>query len=226
LRIENIRYQNISENELLNLEKNQIPSSIGATIESFLARGEYKAMLSFSPVVKEGNAYKKVVSLEYSFIYQGNAGRSSFSNQTLAVTNSVLSSGNWHRFYVEKSGIYRVSKQFLQSLGMNVNVDPRNIKIYGAGGRMVPLLNSTPYPIDLEENAIQFIGESDGVFNDNDYILFYAEGVDVWNRESLTSVNLFSDRAYYYVTSSGGSGKRIQEAIQPVASPDLSFSIF
>jgi hypothetical protein len=226
LRIENIRYQNISESELLNLEKNQIPFSIGATIESFSARGEYKAMLVFSPIIKEGSVYKKVVSLQYSFTYQGNAGRSSFSNQTLAVTNSVLSSGSWHRFYVEKSGIYRVSKQFLQSLGMNVNVDPRNIKIYGAGGRMVPLLNSTPYPIDLEENAIQFIGESDGVFNDNDYILFYAEGVDVWDRESLTSVNLFSDRAYYYVTSSGGSGKRIQEAIQPVVSPTLSFIAF
>jgi len=226
LRIENIRYQNISEDELFNLEKNQIPSSIGATIESFSARGEYKAMLVFSPIIKEGNIYKKVISLQYSFTYQGNAARSSFSNQTLAVTNSVLSSGSWYRFYVEKSGIYRVSKQFLQSLGMNVNVDPRNIKIYGAGGRMVPLLNSTSYPLDLEENAIQFVGESDGVFNDNDYILFYAEGVDVWNRESLTSVNLFSDRAYYYVTSSGGSGKRIQEAIQPVASPTLSFTAF
>lgn len=226
LRIENIRYQNISENELFNLEKKQIPSSIGATIESFSARGDYKALLTFSPIIKEGNIYKKVVSLQYNFTYHGNAARSSFSNQTLAVTNSVLSSGNWHRFYVEQSGVYRVSKQFLQSLGMNVNVDPRTIKIYGAGGRMVPLLNSTPYPTDLEENAIQFIGESDGVFNDNDYILFYAEGVDVWNKESLTSVNLFSDRAYYYITSSGGSGKRIQEAVQPVASPNLSFATF
>ena len=60
------------------------------------------------------------------------------------------------------------------------------------------------YPNDLEENAIQFIGEQDGVFNDSDYILFYAEGVDNWNEESLTHVNLFSDRSYYYVTYGGG----------------------
>ena len=36
---------------------------------------------------------------------------------------------------------------------------------------MVPLLNSTSYPIDLEENAIQFIGEEDGNFSNQDYIL-------------------------------------------------------
>lgn len=226
LRIENIRYQNVSENDLFGLEKKQIPSTIQATIESAQARNEFIASFAFSPIIKEGNIYKKVVSLDYSFTYLGSASRVSFSNQTFAVTNSVLSSGSWYRFYVEKSGVYRISKQFLQSLGMNVNVDPRNIKIYGAGGRMVPLLNSTSYPIDLEENAIQFIGESDGVFNDTDYILFYAEGVDVWNEESLTSVNLFSDKAYYYVTSSGGSGKRMQEAIQPIATPDLSFTTF
>ena len=226
LRIENVRYQNVSENDLFGLEKKQIPSTIQATIESAQARNEFIASFAFSPIIKEGNIYKKVVSLDYSFTYLGSASRVSFSNQTFAVTNSVLSSGSWYRFYVEKSGVYRISKQFLQSLGMNVNVDPRNIKIYGAGGRMVPLLNSTSYPIDLEENAIQFIGESDGVFNDTDYILFYAEGVDVWNEESLTSVNLFSDKAYYYVTSSGGSGKRMQEAIQPIATPDLSFTTF
>ena len=51
---------------------------------------------------------------------------------------------------------------------------------------MLPLLNSTIYPYDLTENAIQFIGENDGVFNDDDYILFYAEGVDNWNEESQT----------------------------------------
>ena len=191
LRVENIQYQNITENELFDLEKKYIPSSIEAKIESFSARGEYKALLVFSPIIKEGNAYKRVVSFQYDFNYQNSTRRSTIANQTFSVANSVLSSGNWYRFYVEKSGIYRISKQFLQSLGMNVNVDPRIIKIYGAGGRMVPLLNSTSYPIDLEENSIQFIGESDGVFNDNDYILFYAEGVDVWNNESLTSVNFF-----------------------------------
>ena len=75
--------------------------------------------------------------------------------------------------------------------------DPRNIKIYGHGGRMAPLLNSTPYEFDLTENAIQIIGEQDGVFDATDYILFYAEGVDNCNEESKTHLNLYEDLAYY-----------------------------
>lgn len=228
LQISNISYKSISEEELLNLDKNKIPTSIKAEIESVIARGQYVSLFSFSPIIKEGNGYKKITSLSYSYNFKNSnlnkGGNSLFGVQS--VENSVLSSGNWYRFYVEKSGVYIVSKTFLQSLGLDVNVDPRNIKIYGNGGRMLPLLNSASYPIDLEENAIQFIGEDDGVFNDSDYILFYAEGVDTWNKESLTKNNLFADKSYYYVTSSGGQGKRIQNALEPVGAPDFSFSKF
>ncbi len=43
---------------------------------------------------------------------------------------------------------------------------------------MIPYSNSVFYPFDLQENAIKFIGEEDGIFNEQDYILFYAEGPD------------------------------------------------
>ena len=130
------------------------------------------------------------------------------------------------RFYIEKSGIYKISKSFLSSLGVNVNGDPRQIKIYGNGGRMLPLSNALDYPLDLEENAVLFVGEEDGVFNDSDYILMYCEGVDTWNTESLTSVNLYEDKSYYYVLAEGANGKRIQEANQPIASSTLNFSTY
>ena len=73
---------------------------------------------------------------------------------------------------------------------------------------MLPLLNSTYYPSDLTENAITIIGEEDGIFNNEDYILFYAEGIDTWNEESQTNTNLYDTKSYYYVTAQGGDGKR------------------
>jgi len=226
LQISNVTYQNISETDLFDLDKSKIPSAIDAKFESVNARGIYKGFLTFNPIIKEGSIYKKVASLSYSLnensVSNKTERRSNFSVNS--VSNSVLSTGNWYKFYIEKSGIYKVSKSFLQSLGLNTNVDPRNIKIYGNGGRMLPLLNDTAYPLDLEENAIHFIGEDDGVFDNSDYILFYAEGVDTWNSESLTSVNLFSDKTYYYVTANGGTGKRMQNAIEPSATPNLVFS--
>lgn len=228
LQITNVVYENLNANDLYDLDKSQITTSLNARFETAIARGIFKGFLSFNPIIKDGSGFKKVISFTYSLNNNSVSNRVDNRNafSVSAVTNSVLASGNWYKFYIEKSGVYKVSKSFLQSLGLNVNVDPRTIKIYGNGGRMLPLLNDTSYPIDLEENAIQFIGEEDGVFDASDYILFYAEGVDTWNSESLTSVNLFSDKAYYYVTTAGGAGKRILNAIEPTALSNLQFTQF
>ena len=91
---------------------------------------------------------------------------------------------------------------------------------------MLPLPNNTFYPDDLTENAIQVIGEEDGVFNDSDGILFYGEGTDNWNSESETNLNLYSDNSYYYITTDGGDGKRISEASQPTENSNLIITDF
>ena len=210
LQITNVIYEDISTSELGDLNSKNIPSSIKASLKSTLSRDKIYAFISISPIIKNAEGYKKVISFSYYFLNNSSARNSLESNNTLQLSNSVLASGDWFRFYVEKSGVYRISKDFLKELGLNVNVDPRKIKIYGNGGRMLPLLNSTSYPNDLAENAIQFVGENDGIFNDNDYILFYAEGIDNWNEESQTNSNLFASKSFYYVTVAGDLGKRIQ----------------
>jgi hypothetical protein len=217
----NVVYETIDVSLLGVLNPSKINSKLDFKTFSSFARDKPYLSFSFNPIIKEGSSFKRVKSftLEYTI---SNSNKS--INTVNAIQNSVLANGNWHRFYVEKSGVYKISKGFLQSLGVNVGVDPRNIKIYGNGGRMLPLLNSIPYPIDLEENAVQFIGEDDGVFNDGDYILFYAEGVDTWNEESLTHVNQFTDKSYYYVTSSSSSGKRMQPYTEPAAAATLLMS--
>lgn len=219
--ISNIIYETIDASLLGDLGVSNISTKIDFKSFSSYARDEAFLSFQFNPLIKDNSGYKRVKSFTLNYSVS-NANRTSQS--TTSIQNSVLSTGSWHRFYVEKSGVYLVSKSFLQSIGVNVAVDPRNIKIYGNGGRMLPLLNSTSYPIDLEENAIQFVGEADGVFNENDYILFYAEGMDTWNEESLTHVNQFADRSYYYVTTNGIAGKRIQNYTEPAGTPNLVLS--
>ena len=120
-----------------------------------------------------------------------------------------------------------MSKGFLNSLGINTNsVDPRNIKIYGNGGRMLPLLNSANYPFDLVENAVKFVGEDDGSFDNGDYILFYGEGPKTYSQESQTNLNLYTDKTYYYVNISSGNGKRIQQMPSIDAAADIQINTF
>ena len=171
--INNLVFEPILESQLGDIAIKNIPTTFKYSFKNNIARDKYFGRIIISPIIKEGNSFKKLVSFSYS-IGQNALRMQQTVNNTTAVEDSVLDSGNWYRFYVEKSGVFKITKSFLQSLGLDTNGDPRKIKIYGNGGRMLPLLNSVDYPMDLAENAIQFVGESDGVFDSQDYILFYA----------------------------------------------------
>jgi hypothetical protein len=133
----------------------------------------------------------------------------------------VLSSGDIYKFGVAQSGVYKLDYNFLKNeLGINNldNIDPRTIRIYGNGGYMLPEKNSDDRPDDLIENAIQIVGEQDGKFNTNDYILFYAVGPRPWvyrphntDPELTVRLNLYDLNAWYFVKTGDGFGLRIQE---------------
>jgi len=91
---------------------------------------------------------------------------------------------------------------------------------------MIPYSNSEFYPLDLTENAIRVVGENDGQFDDNDYILFYGEGPLGFNEESETNINIYTDKTYYYINTSPGQGKRVQPFIQPSGPVDFEINQF
>ena len=222
--ISDVIYEAIAENALGDLSRSNIPSSIKASIGNCIARDENKVLLKVSPIIKEGGDFKKIKSFTYSFTYGASASKVTNAN---TIANSVLSTGKWYRFYVQTSGVYKITKSFLNSLGFSTDgVDPRTIKIYGNGGRMIPLTNSDFYPNDLAENAIQVIGESDGSFDNDDYILFYAEGMDNWSVENYTHLNLYADKSYYYINVDGSNGKRITPFTDATGTVTLSTTTF
>src|SRR5690606_15227293 len=171
-----ISYTTISVAELKSLPLNTIPSAVKFNFKNTTARNKRTAFVEISPIIKENGIYKKITAFTVNYNTSSSSNASVSFQSTQAISNSVLSSGSWYKFYVEKSGVYRLSRSFLSQLGINTNVDPRTIKIFGNGGAMLPFGNTSNYPLDLTENAVKFVGEQDGVFNSDDYILFYAEG--------------------------------------------------
>ena len=91
---------------------------------------------------------------------------------------------------------------------------------------MLPYLNSANYPFDVVENAVKFVGEEDGSFDNGDYILLYGEGPTTYNQESNTNINLYTDKTYYYVNISPGNGKRIQPMPTINAAADFQINTF
>ncbi len=212
VKITNVRYGSLTSEELKKINKNLVPETLSYSIGSSEAREIIYTMLTISPVVKTGSGYQKVLSFSVSYTYraQRNAGT------RMAITNSVLASGNWYKFKVEKTGVYRVDKSFLSDLGMNTDgIDPRNLKIYGHGGKPLSLLNKENTSFDLPQNAIQVVGEEDGSFDNGDYILFYGIGVLGYDPQSDTNENPYADESFYYVTADGDPGIRVQEMNEP-----------
>ena len=228
VQISNVIYESIPGSDLGDLSLLNIPEKPNETLKITSSRDKKEIFLLLSPIIKEGNSFKRIRSFSYNLSNATSKNsNSSFTQKSTIIQNSVLASGDWYRFYVEKSGVYKISKSFLQSLGFDSSkIDPRRIKIYGNGGKMLPLANDIYYPDDLTENSIQIIGESDGVFNNEDYIVFYAEGTDNWDTESQTNINLFSTKSYYYITAVGGDGKRISTLTQPSANATLELNTF
>jgi hypothetical protein len=224
IKLTDISYQVISRAELKNLSIDLLPTSPKAILRNSKDRTKRFAYLEVSPIINDNGTIKKITTFNVNYTsVNNNRGPA----QPQIITNSVLSSGEWYKFYVDTTGVFKMTKSFLSQLGVNVNsVDTRTIKIFGNGGAMLPLLNSEPYPLDLTENAIKFVGEEDGKFDNEDYILFYAEGPKGYNSDSNTNINAYTDKSHYFVNVSGGQGKRIQSIVQPSANADLSINTF
>jgi hypothetical protein len=138
-------------------------------------------------------------------------------SQRVYKANSVLATGSWYKIAVRDAGVYKIDIPFLAQLGINAtNLSSGSVRLFGNGGGMLPEANNIPRPDDLVENAIMVVDGGDGVLNGADYILFFANGVDEWLKDSANKrfahkKNLYSDKACYYLMV-GGNGKRVSDS--------------
>ncbi|WP_207532160.1 C25 family cysteine peptidase [Desertivirga arenae] len=113
---------------------------------------------------------------------------------------------------VSENGIYKLTYSQLQTANfLGTNPDPRNFKIFFQG-KEIPLIVS---------------GQSDGSFDNGDYILFFGKRNDGKLDEVLyenasfqpnPEVSLFTDETNYYLTIANEAGKRYQTPVVDGAS--------
>ncbi|MBN2729473.1 MAG: type IX secretion system sortase PorU [Bacteroidales bacterium] len=137
--------------------------------------------------------------------------------QKIFAANSVLSSGTWYKISTTQHGIHRITYDDVESWGIDpTGINPQNIRIYGNGPHMLPEANNEKRYDDLIENSIYVEGESDGSFDQGDYILFYSDGIQYWNYDSASMSfshenNLFNDENYFFINFDLGPGQRISD---------------
>lgn len=179
-----------------------------------VGRNVPKGVVSFIPLRKnpETGVYEKLVEFKMTFTVNIIADFIRSANRIYS-ENSVLSEGDWIKIRVDQSGIYKITYSDLQEYGLDPSsINPSNIRIYGNAHGMLPENNGTFRYDDLQENAIWISGQEDGIFNQQDYIIFYGMSPHIWSNSLgffTRQVSLYDDYNYYYISSSQGVGKRL-----------------
>jgi len=108
------------------------------------------------------------------------------------------------KILITKEGIYSISGLALRAAGLDIkNIDPRYLTIIGPEG----------------EVPIRVVGESDGLFDFNDRVEFWAE--QYWIRSGSGEIRapLYTDHNVYWLKSGSEPGVRFgQEECGPVSS--------
>jgi hypothetical protein len=168
----------LTDVQLINRRGVTVPSVPDLKLTVARARNESFLIASVFPYIMENGSVRRITG----FSVQASLMAPHFEAKEKDVASSVLSSGEWYKISVPKDGIYKIDRAFLENCGIDVeNLDPHTINIYGnASGRMSEL-NADPFFDDLAKNPIQIVGETDNVFDESDYILFYGAGPNRWD---------------------------------------------
>ncbi len=111
----------------------------------------------------------------------------------------------WVRIETDRDGFYKISPSQLATLPIS-DIDPRTFRIFSTGGAVMPT-TIVDTGLDFKEIPIAVIGESDGVFNSADYIMFYGTNRNGLDKNDSIKVrhfvNPYSQNTVYWLTFGG-----------------------
>ena len=104
--ITNATYETITTSQLGDLASENIPKTINASLKINISRDIKEAFINLSPIIKDDFGFKRIKSFSYE-VENNTTQISQFSKSTStnSIVSSVLATGNWYQFYIEKSGV-------------------------------------------------------------------------------------------------------------------------
>ncbi len=189
-------------------------------------KGERFIDIAIYPITKDGLINE--IEFEYDLV--------SRQQKTIQSVNfedhSVLKQGEWFKIGIVEKGMYELTSSDLTNLGINTStIDPKKIRIFGNGTGLLPEINAEARFDDLVENPIIVEGESDGTFNSNDKIIFYADGPNEWKYNDSDEafhrqIHYYSDTNFYFLNIDLEIGKRVTTAATISGTPSYNSNSF
>ena len=125
----------------------------------------------------------------------------------------MLSKGNWVKIAVPNEGVYQLTGAQFKAMGFTGKVNSNQVQLYGMD--LANLSEKVPnaLPDSLTEMAIEMQDGEDGILDDQDKFLFYAQGHYKWVKSNLNEApirqKITSNDSLYFFIRIGTIGKRI-----------------
>ena len=117
--------------------------------------------------------------------------------------------GEWIKIGVLEKGVYRLDYEDIEKAGYNPEeVNPKSIRIFSGGARAInmsevlydTIFDFLPYTIPY-----YFHGDTDKIWEEGEYLYFYAEDLEGWGKNEITSSislykNPYADTNFYWLT--------------------------
>jgi hypothetical protein len=213
-----------------NFEKDKINLKVNYTLER---KKNKKGVIHFNPIYKKGGQLYLIESFDISYSVTDNNDNNYSRSGSSFKSLSVLASGDIFKLGIIKDGVYKITYTFLEEKGIITgSTNSNQLNIYGNHNGMLPENNSDFRYDDLEKNSIYIEDGSDGVFEQGDYILFYAQSPNKWKYNTASGLfyyekNLYTDTSFYFLKTNDNSGaKRIQDNVSSTASVTSTMTSF
>lgn len=216
IKLINERWEKLNELELKKINNLNLLSSYPVNYSISKERGRDFLQISIPAIRNINNNFEKLISFSLSIPQKKSTPRNE-NPKNFSKTSSVLSTGKWVKISTESSGVHKITYSELQNFGFS---NPSNISVWGNGGKKLPYMNNEPSTNDLNPIPIYIEKGSDGVFNNGDYILFYAEGTETLTYSTSTSMwyleqHPYTTKIHYFLTTDQNQST-IETSVSPL----------
>lgn len=232
----NLQYSDVSSTELSAVSKLDVGAEPAVDVHIGKSLNGNVISVCFYPYIKVFGQYKKITSFEVNLVSDGKAlsqrtSRSGPARKSAA--SSPLANGSWYRLSIDRTGVYKITPGFLTSNNIATSsVGINDIRILGNGEGVLSEPNLDVAPAGLPDAPLQvFDVNNDGVFNGNDYLVFFGRGAHSWSLKDTSGefqhhVNPYRDINYYFISVNGGSPASVTPALPITASPTAQVSTY
>ncbi|MBN1463424.1 MAG: type IX secretion system sortase PorU [Paludibacteraceae bacterium] len=218
------------ENRVIKNSAYVIVDSIQLKTRYLTDKKQKKGLIYFLPIVYQNGQFKKIESftLEYRVKTNPTFRSTKITGIHQFAPNSVLQNSKWVKIAVTQSGIHKITYADLVRWGIP---NPANARVFGYGGALLNEDFSKPKWDDLPQLSVYKEKGADGVFNQGDYLLFYAQGPISWKYDDVNSkfvreINPYSFLGYYFISSDVGVEKTI-DVVPPISNtPTVTVTSF